>query len=74
MQTTIEELKKIIDREKFAESEKMKQQLELLSSLPGDHNQEVFDKLLELATHDPNAIRVFIEQFIQTSKELLEKE
>lgn len=73
MQNTIEELKKIVDGAGFEDSATVKRQLELLSTLPGDYNQQVFDKLLELAQYDPKAILIFIEQFIKTSKEILGK-
>ena len=69
----VEELKKIIDKADFEDPKKLKKQLDLLSKLPGDYNQQVFDKLYELATKDPNVITIFIDQFIKTSMKLLDE-
>ena len=69
----IQELHLIIDSSSLENGVKVKKQLDLLATLPGDHNEHVFNKLLELAKHDPNAIMVFIEQFIKTSLKLLNK-
>jgi uncharacterized protein YbaP (TraB family) len=68
---TVEELKKIVEDARLADGEKLKQQLDLLSSLPGEYNQQVLDKLLELARHDSKAIPVFIEQFLKTMSQLI---
>jgi len=69
----LEELKKIVDNSSIVNKEKVKKQLELLSKLPGDYNQQVFDKLYELSLKDPNAITIFIDQFIKTSMNLLDE-
>lgn len=62
----IDDLKKIVDDGKLAEADKLKKQLDLMAQLPGQYNQQVFDKLLELAKYDAKAIPVFIENFIKT--------
>lgn len=67
------ELKVIIDNSSLDEKEKIKRQLDLLSTLPGEQNEAVFNKLLELATYDANAITVFIDQFVKTSVKLLNR-
>ncbi len=69
----LEDLKILIDRSDLENPDKLKQQLELLARLPGEYNQQVFDKLYELACHDPQAIVIFIRQFIDTSVKLLNK-
>jgi len=73
MENTITELKKIVDQAGLEGAETIKRQLDLLATLPGEYNQQVFDKLLELAQYDPKAILVFIEQFIKTSQKILGK-
>jgi uncharacterized protein YbaP (TraB family) len=62
----IDDLKKIVDEGKLAQADKLKKQLDLMAQLPGQYNQQVFDKLLELAKYDAKAIPVFIENFIKT--------
>lgn len=69
----INELKKIIDKSDLENPEKVKKQLDLLSKLQGEYNQQVFEKLHELALQDPKAIKIFIEHFIKTSKNLLDQ-
>ena len=70
MQVIIE-LHAIIDASGIDNKETVKKQLSVLSELPGTHNEQVFNKLLELAKHDPLAVTVFIDQFVKTSKQLL---
>ena len=72
--STIDALKQLVDTSvAIGDSEKIKKQLELLGTLPGEYNEQVFDKLYELAKHDPRAITIFIDQFIETSVKLLNK-
>lgn len=66
----IEDLKKIVGESDLADKETIKKQLDLLAQLPGEYNQQVFDKLLELAKYDPKAITVFIDNFIKTVEQL----
>ena len=70
---TIDELKMVVDQSDIEDKKKVKNQLNLLSKLPGEYNQQVFDKLYELAMYDPKAITIFIDQFIETSQKLIEK-
>lgn len=70
MQVIIE-LHAIIDASQLESKSKIKNQIQLLSTLPGEHNAKVFEKLLDLAKHDPQAIVVFIDQFVKTSQKLL---
>ena len=70
--TVIDELKNIVDANNFPNPDKVKRELDVLATLPGKYNEAVFDKLLELAMHDHEAITIFIEQFIKTSLNLLE--
>ncbi|MCC6639138.1 hypothetical protein IT409_01105 [Candidatus Falkowbacteria bacterium] len=70
MQVIIE-LHALIDASALDNKSTIKQQLEVLATLPGSHNEQVFSKLLELAKHDPSAVTVFIDQFIKTSRQLL---
>lgn len=69
----IEELYVLIDQGDFEEPDKLKQQLKLISDLPGEYNEQVFDKLYELASYDVKAIEVFVKQFVETSLRLLNK-
>lgn len=68
--SAIDDLKKVVADSKLPEAEKLSQQLDLLGQLPGQYNQQVFDKLLELAKYDPKAIPVFIDSFLKTIEQL----
>jgi len=71
--SAIEDLKKIVDEAQLEKGEMLKNQLEVLGKLPGKYNQQVFDKLLELAKYDAKAIPVFVTQFIKTAQQIMGK-
>lgn len=68
--SAIDDLKKVVIDSHLPDEERLTQQLDLLGQLPGQYNQQVFDKLLELAKYDPKAIRVFIDSFLKTIERL----
>jgi ABC-type oligopeptide transport system substrate-binding subunit len=71
--SSIEELKRLIDASALEDKHRLKKQLDLLAKLPGEYNEQVFDKLYELASYDPRAVEVFIQQFIDTTQRILNK-
>lgn len=69
----VEEIKAIIVRSNCENQEKLLRQLDLIAQLPGAHNEAVFDKLLVFAEHDVTLIEVFVDQFIKTTKKIIQE-
>ncbi len=72
--TIVAKLQGMVTAEVCENPEKLKQQLELISQLPGEYNDQVFEKLYELAQHDPKAIDIFVKHFLETALQMIQQQ
>lgn len=72
--SVVEKIQLMITAEMCENPDKLKKQVELIAQLPGQYNEQVLEKLYELAQHDPKAIDIFVKHFLKTALSMIQKE